>query len=213
VKLFELQELLTIEKFKSDCAPFLKDMKGAETLPYHGSFSDFSDYEIRTFKPRSGPRDTNPILHKEINAVLHDRFDHEDIRNWMFITGSTGVARQYGKRHAVFPIGSNYHYVWSPFVEDMSTHHTTHMDRANADEKVKHLPYDARREYANNTFLDDVATTPFKIDTDLKDGLDSFNEIHLKCERFYLFLCDGPTFENVINPFIRRTILSKHETD
>ena len=211
MKLFELyEEQFDLEKFKSDCAPFLKELQGATSYPYHGTHSGPDDYEVRNFKERTGPRDTAPDIHKELNALFKEKLGHE-IRNWLFISGSPSVVRSYGKKNAIFPIGGDYNYVWSPFIDDMSTHHTTHMDRVNASNKE--LAFDDRREIAKDNFLNDIATITFKVDVELKEALDSIHEIHLRCKRFYIFNCDGPTFENVIDPFIRKNIFHRYETD
>lgn len=211
MKLFELHDTFDLEKFKKDCSPFLKLLKGCSTLPFHGASDSPDDYEIRTFKERAGPRDTPKDIHWELNQIFKEKLGHE-IRNWMFITGSPREARVYGPMHAIFPIGENFHYVWSPYVEDMSTHRTNFIDRAHNEIGLR-ATYDDRVRHGDDNFLTDVATTSFKVDTDLKDGLESSHEIHLKCERFYIFKCLGPTFENTVNPYLRKAILSRHETD
>lgn len=215
MKVFELfeQQSFDLEKFKEDCAPFLKEMKGTNSYPYHGTYNASpADYEVRTFKERTAPRDTPKDIHSDLNTHFKSKYGHE-IRNWMFITSSTRDARAYGHLHVIFPIGPNYHYAWSPFVEDMTTHRLIHVSQSQRDKEVEHLPYDERIDHADEKFLTDIETINFKVDTDLKEALESGHEIHLKCERFYIFTCLAPTFENVINPFIRKNIFHKYETD
>lgn len=202
MKLFELHEQnFDLEKFKSDCAPFLAELKGASSVLYHGSHHSPTDFEVRQFKERSGPRDTLPRIHTELNDIFKQKYGHE-IRNWLFTTGDRHQARVYGPLNVIFPIGSNYNYVWSPFVEDMTSHRTGFVD------KYHHLPYDERQEKANDEFLNDIATTTFHVDKQLHEALESRHEIHLKCEKFYIFKWTGDTYEDQIRTFLATEILT-----
>lgn len=207
MKLFELheQDEFDLEKFKKDCAPFLAELKGASSVLYHGSNHGVDDYQIRTFRERTRPRDTPRDVHAALNDVFKERYGHE-IRNWMFTTGSRHDARVYGPLQVIFPIGQNYHYVWSPFVYDMTTHRVSFVD------KHQGLPYDECQEKANDEFLNDIATTTFHVDKQLHAAVNSAHEIHLKCETFYAFNWIGDTYERIVQPFLNKEILN-HETD
>lgn len=211
MKLSQLHEAqgFDLEKFKQDCAPFLKELKEAGTgVLYHGSNNHPTDWEIRDFKERSGSRDTPDFIHDELNDLFKEKYGYE-FRKWLFTTGSKRDARMYGPITVIFPIGPDYHYIWSPYVEDMSTHRAGYVDKVRQTDR--HLSYDDQTEKANDEFLHDMATVKFHVDANLGEGLESHNEIHLKCDKFYIFKWIGDTYEQVIRPFIDNEILN--ETD
>lgn len=207
MKLFELMsrfESFDLDKFKTDCAPFLNELKGAKSLPYHGTYVKTEDWDIREFKPREGPRDMSKHVYDGINAITKKKFGHE-IRKWMFITGNAKDARMYGPLHVVFPIGSNYHYVWSN-VDDLHSLSYQYRERARADKDLLHLDWNERNAHGDEQFLHAVDNyIPFKVDEALPAALASDNEIHLSCEKFYIFNVYGSAFETAVEPFLKKS--------
>lgn len=209
--IYEQQEF-DLEKFKKDCAPFLKQLAKVpnenirKPMMFHGTPGAPADWEIRQWKERSGPRDTPPEVHNILNQGLEDLFGAK-IRNWMFASPEYSTAKIYARNSypcAIFPIGNFELYAIADdnnekFANDLTSLHGM-------------IKYDVERAGVPEEESDVVAARhlaqKFKhmhwVKNDLRKALTSEykTEIMFKCDKFYMFNFGGDTFHEKVAPFV-----------
>lgn len=194
---------LEIERFKTDCAFVLEQLKGSHgsALLYRGSASPPADWDIRTWERRAKPRDTMRVYHDAMNEWFKDRMGDE-VRNWMFCTGFAPSAAPYAKGKpisVIFPIG---HFEWvcsqDTALTDM-TDYIANLQHAVQKDLEVGLEQDDLGETDWEAYDDAVeaetikqltsklSSTKFWKSTNLLDCIRSKTEIMFKCNRYYCF--------------------------
>ena len=202
------QKNFNLEKFKTDCAFMLTQLKGSKgnDLLFHGTTnSPKGEWEIRTFKQRTKPRDSSNYLHDKVNELFTDMFG-SPARNWLFTTGILNEARVYGKTLegvlVIFPIGK---FEWlcglDEDLRDLTGWHTR-VTRQLMD-TAKELTYDERQIQAANYIVSRMRHMRWLHNEKLIECIRSGHEIHVKCNKFYAFKVLEPTFTDIVHPFLK----------
>jgi hypothetical protein len=196
-----------LERFKTDCAFMLEQLKGSkgQHLLYHGTMRyPKGDWEIRNFKERAKPRDSDVYLHTQVNKLFTDMFGGP-ARNWLFTTGNVNDAYVYGKTFdgvlVIFPIGK---FEWlCGLDQDLSDitgwHSRVFVQMTNTS---RNLPYEKRLNNATDYLVSKMRHMHWLHNEKLIECIKSGNEIHVKCERFYAFKLGGYVFTDIVKPFL-----------
>jgi hypothetical protein len=198
-KQFLTEEKFDIEKFKIDCAPFLKESKG--NILYHGTANTVYGYEITQWKEREKPTNSPKVLHDKLNELFKKMFGYP-IRNWLFTTGNLETSWLYSgsiNRYistAIFPIGE-YEYVYASDkdAEDLYTMYSSYL----TDVSIKNatMPRSEKDIAATNLLLKKVPHLHWKFNEDLISGIKSGNEVMIKCNKFYQFNTTDDEYKKV----------------
>lgn len=184
-QLFESSNQIDINRFFADTHEYLEMCMNTNTdsILWHGSYS-LSNGEHK-FLLRLGPRDSGGDLFDAYNSWAKSKFGIEP-RKWMFCVSHANGVRDYGKAHAVFPIGR---FDWfkingiNDFYFDFGA---------------------VMRKYASHgKYPDEIAELTKMLDTHLEQGDIVFNEnfysvlkhsgeeVMIRCDRFYSFTIDS----------------------
>jgi len=154
-----------IPLLKKDCAPFIRELKGANSYLFSGI-----DKKIDSIISRELTRDIrNPIgdlddkTRDKINLELKEKFGFDRSTNVKFGTGDYATASNYGYGYMIFPIG-NFQYIWSPKIQNLNVWFRTH----DKDDKTIQK---AVNSYKNKN---------------LKKAIKSKNEIAIFCKSYYI---------------------------
>ena len=197
-----------LEKFKTDCAFMLSQLKGnkGRDLLFHGTTDGpKGEWEIRTFRERQKPRDSDDYMHAQVNKMFTDMFG-APARNWLFTTGRSDDARIYGKTLegvlVIFPIGE---FEWlcglDEDLQDLTGWHTRVSGQLMS--VAKDLSYDERQIQATNHMVSRMRHMHWLHNERLVECIRSDHEIHVKCNKFYAFKMLEPTFTDIIHPFLK----------
>lgn len=201
-----------LEQFKKDCAPFLeqlakvpKDHNGTPLL-FHGSKFASSDWTIRDWRERVGPRDTAPEMHDMFNKELVNVVG-APIRNWLFTTTDYSTAKLYsGARspHAIFPIGKFelvciskennelYAHDLMTWLDVLTGRFATDNDIPRTQARIMAAKHITNRFKFMKWIKNDLVAAM------TNDGI----EIMLKCKSFYEFNFTGDTLHRDVQPFL-----------
>lgn len=189
-----------LEKFESDCKPWLDMIHGASQPAYHGAHVDIGEWTIKPMKHRTKPRDTSVAQHDDANEFFMSKFGYP-CRNWFFTSGSLATAKLYGKPFTIFPVGE-VNYLWSPVIEDFAvqTEHFKHelamQDRQMPFDKVRELAIDRMKEFIRQPGV-------WEFNKGIKQALKSGHEIMLDCKSFYMFEAMSDTYWHIVYPRLR----------
>jgi len=175
-----------LEKFESDCAFALEQLEGQ--FLFHGSKSWPDDWDTRSWKPRSAPRNTPEAIHLAVNEFLEKKF-HVPARNWMFASGDKSEAIVYsgnrGSVEVIYPIGK-FQWLCCTDVRDLTGLWQRLVDKGfDLDDGKEEL-------------LSVLEHSNWKFNRDLIGCVESHCEIMFKCDRYYSFNYDGETFKHEI---------------
>lgn len=195
-----------LQQFEKDCAFLLNQLKGTggSKLLYRGTESGgMADWEIRDFRMRAKPRDSSQNLHDRLNDFFVDLIG-EPIRNWMFVTGSSADARGYGKPYIIFPIGE-FEWVCNADVgkngiSDMYGTTSYLAGKIFAADKENKYSCDQRQLMATDMLIKKLPHTRWNVNERLEECIESTNEIHLKCKRYYKIDAKSDLYYDVIKP-------------
>lgn len=197
-----------LEKFKTDCAFMLSQLKGSKgrDLLFHGTTDrPKGEWEIRTFRERQKPRDSDDYMHAQVNKVFTDMFG-SPARNWLFTTGTSNNARIYGKTLegvlVIFPIGE---FEWlcglDEDLQDLTGWHTRVSVQLMS--AAKEWSYDERQIQATNHMVSRMRHMNWLHNERLVECIRSGNEIHLKCDKFYAIKLSTALWAEVVAPFMK----------
>lgn len=205
--LFE-ENKFDLEQFKKDCAFYIDNLPdNKEQVLYRGEPLNNPDFEIRSFKERSGPRDSSLILHNTLNSVFKDMFG-ANIRNWLFTTGDLDEALQYS--HAIkgvltiFPIGK---FDWvcgiSPELKDIAEWETEIYWKIKSQHPMYNV--DMLHDMARKEVVKRIPELKWLHNTNLPECIYSKNEVHIKCDKYYAFRAylTGGVYETQILPYLK----------
>ncbi len=164
------------------CKPWIDELGGWDNalyaLPaYRGVHSGALMRDRITVLPcpvNRAPKDTEYNLHKSLDDRFLKDFGVRYRSNAFFVTGSIGIAKEFGNPAVLCPMGP-YSYCWSPRIADLYvTLEEVPIDEIRTpDELVDHLMY-----------IGDYK------DSELIDALRSTNEIMLHCKEAVLIPMD-----------------------
>ena len=107
-----------LEKIKKDCSQFIKESGG---LPaFRGSERDLHFWNKT--RDVSIPRDSSDLLSTSLNLYLEDKFGYPAIRsfNRIYAAGDAPQLKQYGDLYYIFPV-DKFNFVWSSEVQDATS--------------------------------------------------------------------------------------------
>jgi hypothetical protein len=200
----EANESFDLDKFKKDCDFFLTKLKGThgKDLLYHGTRDlPNGDFEIRQFKERTGPKDSTKYTHNQLNKMFTEKFGVKP-RNWLFVTGDLISTFNYGidKRGVlvIFPIGK---FNWVCGLDDDLR------DLFKLHKKIwvkpdPRLSATKRNNLATDIMIDEIKNMNWVYNEKIIDCINSYNEIHIECEKFYAFKYTSTTFNEIVKPFL-----------
>lgn len=193
-----------IDDFAEDCREYLSIIGSSEKVLFHGSDDKVKDFKIEQFKERTRPRDSSTEVHNTANNFLFDKFGIE-ARNWLFVTGELGVAASYGRNlsdiYAIFPIGP-FKWIYSLDIDDL----TQVVDEIKVKIGMSHinLEGDEIEELLDDELLKTLQQAKWAKDENLLTGINSRNEIMLKCNSFYKVNIKSSTYINIIQPYLEQ---------
>ncbi len=202
-----------LEKFKSDCEFYFNEMRDADlstNFLFHGDKNAPSDFIIKQFKERGGPRDTNKEIHNSINIIFDDKFGFP-FRNGLFVTGRSSDTNAYGKQTIIFPIGK---FDWLSNLSEEFRDMTELQEKIHIEvwSKIKwsqdrtsnqKIEADMFAEI-HDKVVDKVSQSKYwKHNEDLLECIHNKSEIMIKCKQYYEFTLDGDTFNDVVKPFLK----------
>ena len=154
-----------IPLLKKDCAPFIRELKGANWYVFTGIDKKIDSIISREFtrEVRKPIGDLDEKIRDKINLELKSKFGFDRATNVKFGTGNYVTASDYGYGYIMFPIG-NFQYIWSPKIKNLNVWGRTH-DR---DDKTIQ---EAVNSYTNKN---------------LKKAIKSGNEITIHCKSYYI---------------------------
>lgn len=176
-----------IEQFKKDCDFTLSRLKGSGIM-WHGTPQLPKEFEIKNWKPRTGPKDSSIELHNIFNQFSLKTFGVE-ARNWLFTSGLRARASIFTKGNSVsmiFPIGE-FEWLSSPDRDfsDLTAFHTSTVYRIQ-DAPEKKLNAEQKEELANNLIAKKLPHVKWYFNEYLDRSIESGNEIMIKCNKFYI---------------------------
>lgn len=200
-----------IEKFMSDCAPFLNAMKGARNLAYRGIQKPVKNWDILSPRKDRKPLDSDEFAHVEMNKFFKETFGWPARSEGLFVTGSVSTAAGYGVTHAVFPIGT-FKILWSADMRDptaainweirrkddpdMMPDYKPDTSTPTAAERYRLLRQESIEEFIGKMKDFNWETNP----NSLIPGLKLDVEIMIKCDKYYAF--------PILNSEVLRTIVT-----
>lgn len=200
------EQSFDLDQFEKDCSFLFEQLKGTsgDKLLYRGTETGgMAPWEIMDFRFRSKPRDSSQYLHDKLNTAFVDLVG-EPIRNWMFVTGSKQDAKGYGKPYVIFPIGQ---FEWvcnadigKDGISDMygtASYLATKIFQADKENKYS---FDQRHTMAADLLVKKVSHSRWNVNERLDECIDSGNEIHLKCKKFYKIDANSDLFYDIIKP-------------
>lgn len=117
-----------LEKLRKDCAPFLKEVKGAKRLLWRGIRKPMGLKSVivkRRRRKKRRPLSTSIELHNRLDVMFKDKFKWKARSEGVFATPVkssayffSGFKESNGAAYLFFPIG-NYSYIWNPDVSDL----------------------------------------------------------------------------------------------
>ncbi|WP_407308162.1 hypothetical protein [Acinetobacter sp.] len=185
------EEMNEVEKLiKRDCAPFLREAKGAGFL-YRGVkgldkvdahfVNDFEGkellYSIKHVRKDRKPLSSSDFMHKVIDDWFNEKFNFKARSTAMFVVGEgarPNVISGYGTPCVVFPIGE-IQYAWSPAVRDLYISLPEFSDEEDVDERIKKIRAKLDQyDYQTNALNEVIPTNPPI-------------EIMMQCDKYYAF--------------------------
>jgi hypothetical protein len=201
----EANESFDLDKFKKDCDFFLTKLKGThgKDLLYHGTHNlPNGDFEIRQFQERRLPKDSTKYTHDQLNKMFTEKFG-VNARNWLFVTGNLKTTFTYGTDEkgvlVIFPIGK-FNWVCG-LDEDLSDLFILHK-RIRHDFTNPNLGMTKKDKLATDIMIDGIKNMNWVYNDRLLDCINSNNEIHIECDKFYAFKYTSPTFNKIVKPFL-----------
>jgi hypothetical protein len=200
----EADQSFDLDRFKKDCDFLLTKLKGThgKDLLYHGTpdLPD-GDFEIRQFKERKWPKDSTKYTHAQLNKMFTEKFGVK-ARNWLFVTGDLKATFNYGINEkgvlVIFPIGK-FNWVCG-LDDDLRDLYELHVKIwRGLDSK---LGVTERDNLATDIMIDEIKNMNWVHNERLTDCINSYNEIHIECEKFYAFKYTSPTFNKIVKPFL-----------
>jgi hypothetical protein len=201
----EADQIFDLDKFKEDCNFFLTKLKGThgKNLLYHGTHKlPSGDFEIRQFQERTGPKDSTKYSHDQLNKMFVKKFGVK-ARNWLFVTGRLSYAFDYAKNEngmlVIFPIGK---FNWVCGL-DKDLHDLYELHETIWKETDPKLSTTKRNNLATDIMIDKIKNMNWVYNERFIDCINSNNEIHIECEKFYAFKYSSPTFNKIVKPFLK----------
>jgi len=152
---------------RKNCAPFLREIKGANGFIFTGREKKINVFSKESTKINRKPRGTLKVgIRSKFNKMFKENFGFDRQENTVFCTGDISQADVYGQPYIFFPI-SKYKYFWSPKIDDLNVYF---------------------RYYNEEDEIDEIIDKIFKTYTNknLKDAVQSKNEIIFQCNSYYL---------------------------
>lgn len=175
-----LKEYLTedfgkdVDLIEKNCKVYLGSTKGLKYLLLRDFESNRvfnKDLEVIKSRTDRRPKDTPMHIHEKINEMFRKKFGW-DVRNGVFCEGEwCSFRKDNGFQRFIFPV-DGFKFVWSPSVGDFFIDVYKY--------KIKNVSY---KEPNIDEILNDYVKSCKN--TNLKDAINSRNEISLLCKEYY----------------------------
>ena len=106
------------EAIDKDCAPFIKELKGCNTLLYRGVKTPPRFYDKKTPRTDRKPRVIDITLHTKLGKETKKMFGWNLRIEGIFTTNNVSNADLWGSPSIIFPIGK-FKYAWNKNVHDL----------------------------------------------------------------------------------------------
>lgn len=136
-------------------------------------FDQYNAVSTSPVRKNRKPLNTNPNVHKAVDAAFKQLFGYKFRSGSMFATGGSNNASYYGVNHVVIPIGE-FTFCWSPNIHDL---YDTSEER--------YIPHTVPEEMVN--FIKAVG---YKT-TDLNKAISSKQEIMIYCDSYVKIRMDN----------------------
>lgn len=195
-----------------ECSQFIKATKKmSQKYLYRGMKEGFDFKKFVPYKDRK-PRDTNEILHKQLDKAFNEIYGWKVRSQGVFTTGSIWEAKKYGDAFLFFP-ANRYKYIWSPEIDDL-TEYVDSFDWAlwffngKPDEMVEESYFDeypekmtdgyddahfqAYRKKFDSMMEEEMINDIYEIveeeykNNQLKQAIQSGSEVVFNCKHYYL---------------------------
>jgi len=184
-----------------NCQPFLEeiDYEVGEYVLYRGinkgkDIAQIFTNQLLSRRPDRMPLHTDQFAHDAFNEYFTKKFNHP-FRNALFVTGNIKIAKDYGTPYAVFPIG-DFEYLWAKNTTDLYVAYSYTEPAKDFSILNKFMNYagvgmdsDSFASIKKDTFKwlnDDVEFSQ----EDLKDAIETGNEIMLWVDNYYAIRAD-----------------------
>jgi hypothetical protein len=182
----------------------LKGTHGKDLL-YHGTHNlPDGDFEIRQFQKRTGPKDSTKYTHDQLNKMFTEKFGVK-ARNWLFVTGDLKATFTYTHGTdengvlVIFPIGK---FNWVCGLDD-DLRDLFILHGRIRDDFTNHILSTTKKDnLATDIMIDEIKNMNWVHNERLTDCINSYNEIHIECEKFYAIEYTSPTFNKIVKPFL-----------
>jgi hypothetical protein len=190
------------EILKQDCKPFfaqnlsdvdywmLRGMQGISRYEYEvdHEMDTRIDWAILHNPINRTPKDTPKDYHKMADDFFAEEFGWRARSQGVFVSGSRKMAELFGRLHIIVPIGY-FHFLWSPKISDMTKSVFNYVDSHIADGiqnkgEEKGLSPQEIDKLVLQGFKTDILEKAQYTDENLKKGIQSENEIMLRCESY-----------------------------
>lgn len=167
-----------------DCASFLSQVEDPFSL-YKGAGAGYRFEKKQVRLDNRRPVEMDSVYHDAVNKYMTYKFG-APFRNALFVFGSAGEAEFFGNVHSIFPIGE-FEFLWSPLVNDLNYKVNSMIVHNNPvpDWDGWIADHDAQ------ALVRGVAGGLYQ-NTDLQEGIDSGNEIMVRCKDYYIMAFAGP---------------------
>lgn len=138
--------------------------------------------DIKPIRNDRYPKDTPPEIHEKFDDMFFSEFGVRYRQSSIFVTGKRSDADSYGDNiYGIFPVGTNYKYIYSPYITDLYSEMVDSGDNSYLGWDVNELAYDIQENgsYDSDELYDEarnIATERFEDSNELDDYKDDDGE-------------------------------------
>ena len=163
---------------------------------------DFSKKQTRLTERE--PQGMGLDLQQRLNEYFTEYYG-SPFRNAMFCTGNENETETFGDTYIVFPI-NKFKYLWSTDINDINYAFSNWLHNIDRDERIK-LNRDESSK--NFKFMNEIITKSNYKTTDLLHGIQSNNEIMIRCKEYYVLSNTAMPKGNAVKAMIEILKLAK----
>ena len=191
MRLLELHQRFDLERFMTECSPWLEVIRGSPEPAYRGIKELNDDFEIYSVPNTRSPIDMPPDVHKALNDFFESKFGWRARDNGLFVTGSDSDAKQYGTIYAAFPIGK-FKTLWTSDTSDLFS-------------KWGIWKHNNRKNPEPTRFIEMISEQfTWHFNEHVKEGLAKEVEMIIGAEDFYLIKIKSDLWNHIVLPHLQK---------